>query len=57
VHLSVSDDGVGLKEEFGKAQTDSLGTQLVLALTQQLDGELSSERINGTRINIVFQKR
>ncbi len=57
VHLSISDDGVGLKEEFGKAQTDSLGTQLVLALTQQLDGELSSERINGTRINIVFQKR
>ena len=55
--LSVVDDGVGLKEEFGASQTDSLGTQLVLALTQQLDGVLTSEISSGTTINIVFPKK
>ncbi|MFM7104712.1 MAG: sensor histidine kinase, partial [Flavobacteriales bacterium] len=55
--LSVSDDGIGMKEDLWASQTDSLGTQLVLALTQQLDGTLTTERTSGTRINIVFPKR
>lgn len=57
LNLTVVDDGVGLKEEFGSIQTDSLGTQLVLALTQQLDGVLTSESSSGTTINIVFPKK
>jgi two-component sensor histidine kinase len=57
LHLSVMDDGVGMKEDLGDIQTDSLGAQLVIALTQQLDGELSTERISGTTIKIVFPKR
>lgn len=57
VFLSVGDDGVGMKTDFGTAQVDSLGSQLVMALTQQLEGELSTERSSGTTINIVFQKR
>ena len=57
LHLSVMDDGVGMKEDLGDIQTDSLGAQLVIALTQQLDGELSTERISGTTIKIVFPNR
>ena len=52
--LCVADDGIGLMEDFGAVQTDSLGTQLVLALTQQLDGELSTESSHGTSISIIF---
>jgi two-component sensor histidine kinase/PAS domain-containing protein len=57
IKLTVGDDGIGLKEDFGESQTDSLGTQLVLALVQQLDGTLSTDRSSGTVINIVFPKK
>lgn len=40
VELAVSDNGVGLPSAFRLEESKSLGLQMVLALTQQLDGHL-----------------
>ncbi len=54
--LTISDDGIGLPEDFDFDKTDSLGLKLVSSLTEQLDGELELDRNNGTKFNITFQE-
>jgi two-component sensor histidine kinase len=52
--LSVSDNGVGIPENFDIENLDSLGLQLVTSLTEQLDGEFEIKRNNGTEFIISF---
>ena len=52
--LAVEDDGVGISEEHTSKSPLSLGLRLVSDLVGQLDGALSIENDNGTRIRIVF---
>ena len=52
--LSVSDNGIGLPESFNLQKTESLGLQIVQALTNQLQGEIEIERNNGTEFRITF---
>ncbi len=52
--LQISDDGVGMPEEVMSGEVKTLGLQLVTMLTNQLKGEISYKRENGSIFNIVF---
>jgi PAS domain S-box-containing protein len=52
--LSVSDNGVGIPEDFNIEDLDSLGLQLVTSLVDQLDGDLELKRDIGTEFIIRF---
>ncbi|RPJ75904.1 MAG: PAS domain S-box protein, partial [Alphaproteobacteria bacterium] len=52
--LSVSDNGVGIPENFDIENLDSLGLHLITSLVEQLDGELEIKRNNGTEFTIRF---
>jgi PAS domain S-box-containing protein len=52
--LTVSDNGVGIPENFDIENLNSLGLQLVTSLVDQLDGELELKRDNGTEFTIRF---
>ncbi|MGB9940762.1 PocR ligand-binding domain-containing protein [Methanosarcina sp.] len=52
--LNISDNGVGIPENFDIEELDSLGMQLVTSLVDQLDGELELKRNNGTEFTIRF---
>ncbi|MEZ4598163.1 MAG: histidine kinase dimerization/phosphoacceptor domain -containing protein [Syntrophotaleaceae bacterium] len=52
--LEVRDDGIGLPQDLDLDKPNSLGMQLVRALTLQLDGTLEQVRGNGTLIKVVF---
>jgi len=54
IRLSVADDGIGLPETLDYVEAQTLGLQLVLALVEQLDGDLSVDRDGGTRFTISF---
>jgi len=53
--LTVSDNEVGIPENFNSASADSLGLQLVTILVDQLNGELGMKRNNGTEFTIRFK--
>jgi two-component sensor histidine kinase len=53
--LGISDDGIGLPAGFDYQNTESLGLQLVNALTQQLHGSLVVDAAKGTAFRIVFR--
>jgi PAS domain S-box-containing protein len=52
--LIISDNGVGIPESLDIEDLDTLGMQLVVSLVDQLDGELETERDNGTKFIIRF---
>ncbi len=52
--LTVSDNGVGMPENFNPENSDTLGIQLVSILVGQLDGELELKRDSGTQFIIRF---
>ena len=52
--LSVSDDGVGIPEDFDPQHLKSLGIQLVYLLAGQLGGEARLERSGSTRFVVRF---
>ncbi|MEE8624961.1 MAG: histidine kinase dimerization/phosphoacceptor domain -containing protein, partial [Acidiferrobacterales bacterium] len=54
IKLSVSDNGIGLPKDLDFRNTDSLGLQLVCALTDQLRGTIELERSAGTAFVITF---
>jgi PAS domain S-box-containing protein len=54
VGLKVHDSGIGLPNEFTMETAESLGMQLIQALTSQLDGELTISKDNGTTFEITF---
>jgi two-component sensor histidine kinase/ActR/RegA family two-component response regulator len=56
--LTVRDDGVGFPRDLDFQNTESLGLQIVTALTQQLEGtiELGPEKGTGTTFTITFSE-
>jgi len=54
--LTVADDGVGIPREFDIKNNDSLGMQLIHALTHQLKGSISHESGPGTKFMLSFGK-
>lgn len=56
IHLRVKDNGVGLPDNFEIGKTDTLGLQLVVTLSEQLDAALTYKIENGTDFLISFEK-
>lgn len=54
--LTVEDDGVGFKEDLDLHNNDSLGLELVCTLVEQIDGKISLDKTNGTKIEIIFDE-
>ena len=54
VSLCVTDNGVGLPEDFELAETTTLGMQLLVLLAEQLGGELTIEPRQPTRFTLRF---
>lgn len=55
--LNVKDNGVGMKENFNFLESKTLGVEIVTALTEQLDGEISYRSDDsGTAIKIKFKE-
>lgn len=54
--LIISDNGIGLPEDFNIDETESLGMNLMRGLTDQIDGIFSLENQNGLKITITFTK-
>jgi PAS domain S-box-containing protein len=52
--LMVRDDGVGFPKDVDFRNTESLGLQLVVSLTQQLEGTIELDTSQGTAFKIVF---
>jgi PAS domain S-box-containing protein len=52
--LCVRDSGCGVPEDLDVSHTESLGFQLVSALTDQLQGTLTLERDTGTAVTLTF---
>ncbi len=58
VHLSVSDNGVGLPETVDFESTKTLGLVLVKGLVEeQLEGHLDVSRVRGTEFTIRFRQK
>jgi len=55
--LIIADDGVGLPEGFDLANSESLGMNLMMGLSDQLDGSFKTENNNGLKITIEFIKK
>jgi two-component sensor histidine kinase len=53
-NLQVQDDGIGLPDDVDFPSSNTLGLQLVNALVQQLGGEVSLKRAEGTGFTISF---
>jgi PAS domain S-box-containing protein len=55
IHLSISDDGIGIPKDMDIRKTKSLGLHLVTALAEsQLHGKIILNRENGTQFQIGF---
>jgi len=52
--LRVSDNGVGFPKDLDFRNTPSLGLQLVVSLTQQLNGTIELDRSRGTAFTVTF---
>jgi two-component sensor histidine kinase len=52
--LIISDNGIGIPEDFNLEDSNSLGLQLVETLVDQLGGEVELERDSGTEFCIRF---
>jgi len=53
--LTVSDDGIGLPDDFDISETDSLGLKIVQTLTLQLRGELDIKKSPGAQFKVTFE--
>jgi two-component sensor histidine kinase len=54
--LNVSDNGMGLPEEFNINDSETLGLRLVENLVIQLGGKLKIKSVDGVEFNIVFKE-
>jgi PAS domain S-box-containing protein len=55
--LVISDNGIGIPKDTDLESLSSLGIQLVMALTRQIEGDLELDRDNGTRFRISFKEQ
>ena len=53
--ISIEDDGVGLPEHIDIKNSSGFGLYLVGVLTEQIEGKIRIERINGTRFVLEFR--
>ncbi|MCC7303720.1 MAG: PAS domain S-box protein [Bacteroidia bacterium] len=56
ITVVLADDGDGIPEGFDYRNTDSLGLQLVVTLSEQLNGTIKLDRKNGTKFTITFPR-
>lgn len=56
IELIVQDNGIGLPENFSLEQPVSLGSEIIQALTDQIEAEIKYENDNGAKFTIVFQE-
>ncbi len=54
--LIVADNGVGLPKDFEDTERDSLGMNLMMGLTDQIDGIFEMKNENGLKITITFTR-
>ena len=54
--LTVSDDGVGLDNDFNVEHTATLGWRIVSILASQIGGTLNFQGIRGTSVELTFRK-
>lgn len=54
--LTIADNGIGLPEDFRSENSNSLGMNLMIGLTDQLDGTFDYKNANGLTIIITFIK-
>jgi len=54
--LVVADNGIGLPKDIDYRNTQSLGLQLVVTLTDQLNGSIELDREHGTKYTIIFKQ-
>ena len=50
----ISDNGIGLPDEFDFEQSNTLGMVLMQGLSQQIDGEISIRSENGVQVSVKF---
>src|SRR5688572_9835006 len=55
LELVISDNGKGVPDDFEFEEVDSLGMQLISALTSQLDGKMTLKRGKGTTFVLEFK--
>jgi len=55
--LCISDNGIGLPEDINFSNIKTLGLRLVNSLIEQIDGEVTIYRDNGTRYEINFKEQ
>lgn len=55
--LIISDDGIGLPDNFDIENAESLGLQLVTTLVTQVSGDLEIDNSKGTRFTIIFTEQ
>jgi PAS domain S-box-containing protein len=55
--LSVSDNGIGFPKDIDFRNTVSLGMQLIITLSEQLDGKINLMNGKGTKFVITFQEQ
>lgn len=54
--LIIADNGVGLPADFEETERDSLGMNLMMGLTDQIDGDFEMKTDHGLRIKITFTR-
>ena len=54
--FTVKDDGIGFPDDIEFQTTDSLGLQLIINLTDQINGDIELDRSNGTALKITFKE-
>ena len=52
--LEISDNGIGLREDFDVTRVRSMGMELICNLNLQLEGRMTIRKTGGTVISIVF---
>lgn len=52
--LTIADDGVGMPKGFESLERESLGIDLIIGLTNQLDGSLELKNSNGLTVMVTF---
>lgn len=55
LEIQISDDGIGISQEYNLISSDSLGIQLINKLIEQLDGELIVNHSEGLKYLIIFE--
>lgn len=53
--LEIADNGIGIPQNIGEAKLNSLGVQLLKGLSEDINGHITFENHNGTKITVTFK--